>query len=989
MTPQLRSVSRFLGLRPEALGEDAGLMDALRDVLNEASDFEEVQSGSVREQRWEAAFRPVAGRPLSQRLDQWFVELERARERGRSGGGDVGGEGQDVDFVAAGLTYRVPRRHLPTPSGPPVLRTHPVVPQVPLDESSLRTLAKRIDAASRPGPKYEGVAVDGFLGRFKSGDHKQVREFRAGATTLAVAPTGTGKSVFARLIALHQAAAGVPVCIVVPDIPAVWKEVLRLEAAATSADLDLQIAPLSSWRGLAGHAARHLEHPPAEDPTGRWALERAAYSCHLAAYAEPPTETPAAGEEPCTRLKVKATHEGAKDSAAACPFAGQCGRFRGFEAALCADIIVVNHHAFLAGRVPFEVVVDEGTARKVSTAELVLRRCGLVLIDEVDGFQNSAIGANSRGLVLSSRGSLSMPYRLLTEVDRRRAERRLDAGLRFERGRSALLRIIHEAERLAELINGKELEWPERGRMTWLGARDPWIAELLFPGAEDGVSRVRALFDRQGIEEPRAEALRVALAPFAGPGLGDGTRMEDIRADLMASLKDWPMGGRRSPSAIQKEKSKLVDRLIVRAALLQLDKAVGHLRPQLPGLEQHEVQQAARLRDDLLGYAPWQPSPAGPLGQRVYGFAFAERLAEQGALETRVMAGDPHGLVAELGGVVARAWAGTPRAVVGLSATCRFRGSPRADVLGEVGGAVRDKARNMQVIQASVEARISGIGTGAERMEAARTAAKQLWASTLEAYLAGLMEDGSTRGRGRALLVTGSYREARAVGEGLRQAAGDALEVRYLVSQPADAQSDDDALLRTQLESFADVPAPAVLVGPLSVVARGHNIVQRGSGKSALSGIFVLTRPVPPSHDADRFLSHVSYNARLFAPEWAGAPHETVLAERRQAWRRLRALQRSAATFRHMDPELRRELVCDVLVELAQLAGRARRGGTPVDLVFVNGAFQDDVAPWRKLVADVLGWWRERGWLPEMTALHGALVHGLAEYTDFDLSGME
>ena len=88
-----------------------------------------------------------------------------------------------------------------------------------------------------------------------------------------------------------------------------------------------------------------------------------------------------------------------------------------------------------------------------------------------------------------------------------------------------------------------------------------------------------------------------------------------------------------------------------------------------------------------------------------------------------------------------------------------------------------------------------------------------------------------------------------------------------------------------------------------------------------------------------------------------------------------------------MDDELRRELICDVLVDLAQLAGRARRGGTPVDLFFVDGAFADDVVPWKGLVRDVLDWWRVGGWLAEMMDLHGAFVAGLAAYARFDLAG--
>jgi hypothetical protein len=84
-----------------------------------------------------------------------------------------------------------------------------------------------------------------------------------------------------------------------------------------------------------------------------------------------------------------------------------------------------------------------------------------------------------------------------------------------------------------------------------------------------------------------------------------------------------------------------------------------------------------------------------------------------------------------------------------------------------------------------------------------------------------------------------------------------------------------------------------------------------------------------------------------------------------------------------MDKDLRRELVCDVLVDLSQLAGRARRGGTPVDLVFVDGAFQDEVVPWQDLVSEVLGWWEENGWLNQMLEMQGAFVKGLAEYAGF------
>ncbi len=978
-------IVRFLNSRADAFGEDGPLFQYLRREVDAGNDFEVGPAGYDPAARWNTTFRPAAGRPLVERLDEWLDELELLPAHLGPRPVTISG-GSDVELVGHDRAFRVPHAHLPNAPKPLQLETQRAVSTISLDEAELRALARRIDGAGGIGPRYEEIAVDGFFAEFRQRDGRSVTSLQAGPTALGVAPTGTGKSVFARLLALHLAVRSGPVALVVPDIQTAWKEAIRLEAAARCAALSLRVVPLSSWRQLAHHLAGHLAHPPVDDKDAQWAIDRIGYACLLGAYAEPEVDAPAPGAEPCMRLRQRVQGR-RKMEEVHCPFAQQCGRFATFATAVDADILVVNHHAFLAGRVPLEVSVDGSPRRKVSTAEFVLRRCMAVIVDEIDALQDRAIGAGSRGLVLSSRAGLSKPIQLYTEVEQRRAENRLPPNLRFERGRSALLRIMNEAERLSELVNRKELEWPERGRMTWREAHDAWIAARLYPGASDGLERVRRVFDRDAVAgaDPNTERLRKALAPLAGPGLGDGTLMEEIRVGLMSVLINWT-GSRKHEELTQRERSKLVDRLIVRAILLQVDTALEHLRPQLPEFEQHEIQPAADLRDSLLGFASWQPSPTGPLGQRLFGYAFAQRADEQGALETHVLAGDPHGLVRELGGLVAHVLADTPRIVLGLSATCRFRGAPRADVLGDLAGAVRDPACNVSVIQAAVKARISGIGSRAERLDAARQAAQELWATTLETYLQERARDPKQRGRARALLVTGSYDEAAAVAHGLRQVAGSATVIRYLVRDGADAHSDDAVLPRRQIETFGHATAPAVLVAPLNVVARGHNILQPGTQLSALSGIFVLTRPVPPSHDADRFLAHLSYNARLSPPAWRGTANETIGAERNEAWRRLRALQRSPATFRHMDRELRLELVCDVLVELAQLAGRARRGGTAVDLVFVDGAFQDEVVPWRDLVHEVMTWWKKQGWLEEMIWLHGAFLRGLADYAGFALA---
>ncbi len=980
-----RMVARFLAVRSDDLADDRAFLDRARVLLDQSSDFEAVQGQEEVRVGWSTGYTLVRGASLNDRIDLWFAQIEKQRGKSSTPAAENSTAGPLV-LAGGDLTFRVPRAHLPkSPAQAATLRTTPLQDGELLDRDALLALARKIDDQEDGsiGP-FERYGVQAFLDNFVATGGVKATIGSPGVTKLALAPTGTGKSVFARLFSLHLARRGVPVALVVPDIQSVWTETLRLRDAAFKAGAALSIVPVSSWRRLADRLGSYLDHPPKEDPDAAWALQRVGYSCLLAAYAEGGS-TPTTGEEPCTRLRQRDRKTG-KERKVGCPFAAECGRFSAFRDATTAEVLVVNHHAFLGGRVPIEVSVDDGPPRKLTTAELVLRRSAVVLIDEIDALQNTAIGSNSRGLVLSSRGRLSKPYQLLIEVERRRAENRLDSTVRFERGRSALARITHEAERLAELINRKELDWPTRGQMTWRQAHDAWLAFRLFDDGEDGLDKLGKLYDSDpAAEDERAESLRLALRPL-GPGLGDGTRMADVQADLMRALETWPLRGRHS-GASQEDRSRIAQRLILRAVLVQLDRALEHLRPQLPGLEQREVQQAADLRDDLLGYASWQPSPAGPLGRRLQGYAFAERLGEQGALETRIMSGDPHGLLRELGGLVSHTLAGTPRIVLGLSATCRFRGSPRADVLGEVIGWVKDEARNVSVHEASVQARISGTGSHGERMEAARDAAVELWNTTLSHYLERQHANPETAGRARALLVTGSYDEANAVAEGLRRVVVKNLAVRHLVSDANAAKNNPGALSRARLESFGHEPAPAVLVGPLSVVARGHNILQPKSQLSALSGIFVLTRPVPPSHDAARFLAHIAYNSRLHPPVWCGAPSETIDTERADARRRLRALQRSSAMFRHMDEELRRELICDVLVDLAQLAGRARRGGTPVDLFFVDGAFADDVVPWTGLVGDVLGWWRAQGWLDEMMELHGAFVAGLGKYARFDLAG--
>lgn len=123
-------VARFLGLRPGALAEDAGLFDTLLDVLEDASDFELVEGASVREERWSTAFEPVPGQPLEDRVEQWFAELERSKERAHRGASEIPAGDGDLHLTAAGRGYRVPRQHLAAAKSAPTTRATIVGPDL-------------------------------------------------------------------------------------------------------------------------------------------------------------------------------------------------------------------------------------------------------------------------------------------------------------------------------------------------------------------------------------------------------------------------------------------------------------------------------------------------------------------------------------------------------------------------------------------------------------------------------------------------------------------------------------------------------------------------------------------------------------------------------------------------------------------------------------------------------------------------------------------
>jgi hypothetical protein len=360
----------------------------------------------------------------------------------------------------------------------------------------------------------------------------------------------------------------------------------------------------------------------------------------------------------------------------------------------------------------------------------------------------------------------------------------------------------------------------------------------------------------------------------------------------------------------------------------------------------------------------------------LYGFRKKER---EGSieLETLSVLGDPHGDIRSIGSTIARGMTGHDRTVLGLSATGRFEGSPRYDVRGDLYLVRPDDDDALDVSRHTVRdeegniVSISGIGDKEERLEHVQKVAEQsVW--ELSDKLSQL-EACDERGD-HVLVVTQSYDEARATARRLHRESSD-MSVLAVLREEGVRNTDVDAIDSKDVEDFG-AKKHEVLVAPLQTVARGHNIVVPGSDRSAIGAIYVFVRPIPPVGGPGRLLAHVSYDAATRAPKGT-SPGDVVRREIQRAESKRLTFQKNIRPLSQMDPEIRREVVADVLVDLAQLAGRARRGGTTSEIVFVDGAFVRDWASW---LEELIDYWRERDCLEEMKTLHRSFVSGLEQY---------
>ena len=214
-------------------------------------------------------------------------------------------------------------------------------------------------------------------------------------------------------------------------------------------------------------------------------------------------------------------------------------------------------------------------------------------------------------------------------------------------------------------------------------------------------------------------------------------------------------------------------------------------------------------------------------------------------------------------------------------------------------------------------------------------------------------------GRRRSLLVTNSYADAIVVADALVETfeghGYNDWKVHCLVRDRADDGTLGEerhpkrarVLPRSLIERFGGENEMSILVAPMQIVSRGHNILNEGN-RAALSSIYFLHRPHPRPDDLSPTIGRLNRFAvqRFDAePNRAEVKHGAIrLSQRARRMRHaasniVRYSLYARGGYSQLSTEYKIQFAWDMLTPLWQTVGRGIRNGCPVFVGFVDRQF--------------------------------------------------
>ncbi|QJE01512.1 hypothetical protein HH212_16990 [Massilia forsythiae] len=795
-------------------------------------------------------------------------------------------------------------------------------------------------------------------------------ETEPGAFYRVNAPTGAGKSVVMLLMALDAARRGLKMTIAVPHLLDVRHMASALHASAQALGLATTVAPLHSQSRIPEMAENHFVDRVHQHPYH--------YACLLDAFSSDDSWSQP-GLEPCFTLHLStATARGGERTKRleTCPLLPRCGMVHMLAQAIEADIVVVNHHALLAGTTRIPIAGGPAEPAPLHTVELLLRKSQVFLVDEIDGLLQSAISSSVFELELGSRQTTTLLGKLRHEVEFPATPIHDMKPSNIIRASWALTYCTLTVNELLDLHRAGHFEWPKK-ETTWPTADDGVLTDKLQLSRE----LLDDLFDQRKLVPSALRGLQGNLAYWAR---NDGTRAPEAMArELQVLIDELAAASRLAKGTKPKEHEKLKASLLLRGRLAFLEQQLRDLQHDLPALIRANVDHAREVQQSLKGAEPVSPTPNGPLHRTVYGFKRKESDAGESTLHVVAMRGDPHGTLLALPQLTALAYAGVERIFVGFSATAYFPGASNFDLPATDLVDVPDSPGHINFEHVGTTVAVSGAPMQ-QRASRVRSLAIELW-PWLDARLAHLRSSPVTAQRARLLLVTNSDDDAEELAAALfALPEGPGRDVLLVRSSGTDVGAQrlprDQKMAFAELASFATGPhaGATILVSSIFPMARGHNIVNT-NGESAIGGIVVCVRPLPSSDRPGNNLAHVCYETgNTVLP--SEAPGEAMLEERKRANALLYTIRNSSPAFSQQPANIRHYTVMNILVTLTQLLGRARRGGTAVTCYLADAAFYDSKTTWADLLDETVRILRTSGKWPQFARHHAALATALVNY---------
>ncbi|MDP9555095.1 UNVERIFIED_ORG: hypothetical protein J2W65_000694 [Pseudomonas parafulva] len=833
--------------------------------------------------------------------------------------------------------------------------------------SALKEIAEQLDAS----PRLHGSHLKSLQNLLR---RERSMEAAAGIFYRVNAPTGSGKTVLMVMMAIDAARRGESVVLVVPGLLEVEGLTAELKNSLSAVAPHLTVAPLHGERRLAEIAARQFDtggqSPPYE------------HICLLQGYATDSVPIPSS-REPCFGLRlVESTGQDKEriSKIAHCPFLFKCGKTSMLAGALKADIVVVNHDALLAAStsIPLEDSDRLGTRR--SYLELLLRTKSIFLVDEIDGLLSRTIKNCTTSLELGGKRHDTALARLRTEIDSRPGIQGMKQS-KFNVLKWALTFTAQTPDEILDLCDEKHFRWPSHG-MRWPQSEDKMLQHTLQVDP-DMLEALYRLNDRSVPKE--LHDLHDNLTYW---GIKEARAPADVIRQLTNILKRLSDAGH-----IRKAGTKSGDMnaaLILRGALGLVQEQIAILHRHMRDLLWADVPNAREVENALEGTPPITLVRNGPLQHPICGFKYQAGDHGPATLHVETLKGDPHATLQFLPNLTSLAFSNAQRVFIGLSATAHFPGASRYDLPATDLIDVPDAAGQISFCNLPTTAQISG-SRPRMRKRKVRDLAEEL-ALCLPPMMQAQMKEDPTRGR--FVLITNSDSDAEVLAIALRHAFSKqepsedlgrlGEQVLWIRGKSAAARATempaDCAMFHHELPDLltGEHKDKRFLVSSLSPIARGHNIVHP-NGRSAIGAIIVCVRPLPPSDNSADTLGHVTYdNSKSLG--FYRTPGEAMVASRSLAYRNLNAIRFALPNFSSQPENIRHFTIMNILVDLAQLAGRGRRGETPITCYFGDAAFVDGKTSWADLLRASIQHMKKNGEWDDFCQEHAGMAGAMQQY---------